>query len=92
MFIALVSMLIRLALTCFTLAMRVTLTVAALIGRLLGYLLLGIWRSWKNRQGGKVPLRAEQIDINTPQPPALLPPSPNVTSFTPRPLRPRPKR
>ena len=92
MFMALVLMLMRLALTCITLALRIALALAALAGRLLGYLVLGIWRAWRHRRANKVSLRAQHIEISAPQPDALPSPSPTVTAFTPRPLRPRPKR
>ncbi len=92
MLMSLVLMLMRLALTCITLALRIALALAALAGRLLGFLILGLWRAWRNRRAGKVPLRAQHIEISAPQPDALPPPPPTVTTFTPRPLRPRPKR
>ena len=91
MLMALVMMLMRLALTCITLALRIAVALAALAGRLLGYLILGVWRAWRHRRAGKVPLRAQQIEISAPQPPALPPPPPAVAKFTPRPMRPRPK-
>lgn len=92
MLMAFVLMLMRLALSCITLALRIALALAALAGRLLGYLILGIWRAWRHRRAGKVPLRAQHIEISAPQPDALPPPPPTVTTFTPRPLRPRPRR
>lgn len=92
MLMALVFMLMRLALTCITVALRLAMSLAALAGKLLAYLLLGIWRAWRRRRTSKVPLRAQHIEISAPQPDALPPPPPTVTTFTPRPLRPRPKR
>ena len=91
MVMALIMMIVRLAITCFTLAVRLALALAALVGKIIGYLIVGIWRAWRNRQDGKVPLRApKQIESDAPE--RRTPTSSNVASFTPRPLRPRPKR
>ena len=87
MFMALIQLFIRLAISCITMALRLALAVAALLGRLLGHLITGIWRSWRNRQADKVPLRAPmKIESTTHEQPA---PAPTGTTFTPRPLRPR---
>lgn len=91
MLMALFLMLVRLALTCITLALRLALSLAALAGKIIGYLILGLWRAWHRRRAGNVPLRAQQIEIKTPPPEAPSPPA-TKTTFTPRPLRPRPKR
>lgn len=91
MLMALFQLLVRLAITCITLALRLALAIAALIGTLLGHLIAMLWRSWRNRQANSVPLRApKQIDPGTADPPAL--PAPTHSTFTPRPMRPRPKR
>lgn len=91
MLMALFQLLVRLAIACFLLAMRLVLAIAALIGTLLGHLLVGLWRYWRNRQAASVPLRApkhitaEVTELQSFPTPAPIP-------FTPRPLRPRPKR
>ena len=93
MFIALIQLFIRLAITCITLALRLVLAVAALVGRLLGHLIAGIWRSWRNRQAGKVALRAPmKIESTTHEQPAQPTPAPTAATFTPRPMRPKPRR
>ncbi len=90
MLMALFQLLVRLAITCITLALRLALAIAALIGTLLGHLLVGIWRFWRNRAAATVPLRApKQIDPGIADPPAL--PAPTQSTFVPRPMRPRPK-
>lgn len=92
MLLALFAMLVRLTLTCITLALRIALALSALVGRLLGFLIVGIWRAWRNRQTTKIPLRSEHVELKSPAPTLLAPPPPNPTAFVPRPLRPRPRR
>jgi hypothetical protein len=93
MFMALIQLFIRLAITCITLALRLALAVAALLGRLLGHIIAGIWRSWRNRQADKVPLRAPmKIENSTPEQPAQPTPAQTAATFTPRPMRPTPRR
>lgn len=90
MLMTLFSLLIRLVLAGITLALRLALALAALAGQLLGLLIAAIWRVWRNRQTPNVPLRApQQIESDTPE--RRVPTSSNAASFTPRPLRPRPK-
>ena len=91
MLMTIFAMLVRIAITCITLALRLALAMAALIGTLLGHLLAGLWRYWRNRQTTTVPLRApEHIENRAPDISAL--PAPPPTHFAPRPLRPRAKR
>ena len=91
MLMSLIIMLIRLAISCLVLALRMALALAAIAGRLLGTLILGFWRAWRSRKGNKIALRNDEIELGT-SPPKLLPPPPAPTAFTPRPMRPRPKR
>ena len=93
MLTALFSTVLRLVFTCAAMALRLTLALASLVGRLLGHLIALLWRSWRNRHAGKVPLRAaKQFDGGAAERPALPPPTSSIVAFTPRPLRPRPKR
>lgn len=92
MVMALIMMIVRLAVTCFTLAARLALAIAALVGKLLGHLIAGLWRSWRHRKFGKVPLRApKQIESGVADRP-ITPPTPAASSFTPRPMRRIPRR
>lgn len=92
MVMALIMMIVRLAITCFLLAARLALALATLIGKLLGHLIAALWRGWRNRKAGKVPLRApKQIESSVADRP-ITPPSPAPPTFTPRPMRHIPRR
>lgn len=92
MVMALIMTVVRLAITCFLLTARLALAIAALLGKLLGHLIAALWRSWRNRNAGKVPLRApKQIESSVADRPITLR-TPATTTFTPRPMRNIPRR
>lgn len=92
MVMALIMTVVRLAITCFLLASRLALALAALVGKLFGHLIVALWRGWRNRQAGKVPLRApKQIESSVADRP-ITPPTPATSTFTPRPMRNIPRR
>ena len=86
MLIMLFQLLLRLAFALVHLATQIALGLATLAGRGIGALLGAAWRRWRNRSAHAIDRRAAD-----PQPP----PAPEATTpprFTPRPLRPRPRR
>lgn len=91
MLVVLVSILVRLVVSCITLAIRIALALAALAGRVIGLLIVALWRAWRDRPSAKVPLRAEQVELGSPPSPEFLPPPP-TSDFVARSVRPRPKR
>lgn len=92
MLMSLFAMLVRLAISCLVLVLKLALTLSALAGRLIGLLIVGLWRSWRRRRERKVQLRTPSIELLTEQKPALPPPASKSSTFTPRPMRPRPQR
>lgn len=92
MVMALIMMIVRLAITCFTLAARLALALAAFFGKLLGHLIAALWRGWRNRKAGKVPLRAPKQIESSVADRQIIPPTPATSTFTPRPMRNIPRR
>lgn len=77
-----VSMLIRLAFACFSLAIRIAFMLAALTGRLVGLSLIWLWRRLR-----RPPTAMPDRHAAKPSIPQQLPP-PSAPQFIPRQLRP----
>lgn len=89
MLIFLFRLILQLVVTCLTVAAQVILFCLKLFGSLLGWLLALIWRRGFTE---KLPLRAPgEIASHREEPTPATPPT-NGSTFTPRPLRPRPRR
>jgi hypothetical protein len=87
----LIGLVIRLFFAMVTLAIRIAWAIGFVVGFIIGKLLTATWDAWRYRHAGQVPLRSPDT---IPEAERLVPPPPplTTTSFTPRPLRPRPRR
>lgn len=92
MLMMLMQLIIQLVFGLVMLAIRVALAIAYLFGALLGALLGTAWNAWRRRRAMAVPLRSPEIIEDRGAVPPSPPPRPPRESFTPRALRPRPRR
>jgi hypothetical protein len=88
----LVQLIVQLVIGTVMLAVRIAMAIAHAFGVLLGTLIGALWRAWANRQFGKVPLRSSEFIGGETNGTPPSPRAPQAPSFTPRPMRPRPRR
>lgn len=94
MLMALFQLMLRILLACVKLGLQLVVALGRLVGVILYHLVSLLWRLLTTRRGTRIAMRAPDVSAPPPplpEPPASHPPA-SHSAFTPRQLRPRPRR